>query len=267
MPFLIFIFGLIVGSFLNAVIHRLHVGESILETHSRCPHCRHILRMLDLIPMVSFFLLRGRCRYCGQPISRQYPLVELATAIAFVLIYTANVIPAKAGIQFWIPGSNPRMTDYIELLFQFAFASFLIVIFVYDFKHYLILDKVVFPGAGLALIYQVHEGNWEAALLGAGALSGFFAFLYFLSKGRWIGFGDVKLGVFLGFLVPWPQTLTLFFLAYFMGAVVSLILISANKKRLTDQIPFGTFLTIAAFFAMLWGEEMVGWYFGLIGLS
>ncbi len=266
MPFLIFIFGLIVGSFLNALIYRLNSGDSILEKSSKCPNCGHGLAWVDLIPVVSFFILKGKCRYCGKKISWQYPLVELATAIAFVLIYASNVIPAKAGIQFWIAGSAPRMTNYMELFFQFVFVSFLIVIFVYDLKHYLILDKVVFPAAAIALIYQGYQGNLKNAFLEALFLAGFFAILYFVSRGRWIGFGDVKLGIFLGFLVPWPQTLVLFFSAYFIGALVSLVLIFLKTKKFSDQVPFGTFLTIAAFLAMLWGEQLIDWYFGLIGI-
>src|SRR3989344_1005869 len=189
----IFIFGLIVGSFLNAVIHRLHSGQSIFERSSKCPNCGHTLAWYDLIPIVSFFMLNQRCRYCGKPISWQYPLVELATAIAFGLIY-----------------NQLSIIDY-QLLFQFIFTCFLIVIFVYDLKHYLILDRVVIPAAVLALIYQVWQGNFFNSIWGALALSGFFALLYFFSKGRWIGLGDVKLGIFLGILIPWPQTLVLFF--------------------------------------------------------
>ncbi len=264
---LVFVSGLLVGSFLNAVIHRLHTGQSILEKSSRCPKCGHELRPLDLIPVISFFVLGKRCRYCKKPISWQYPAVELATGLAFVLIYAMSVIPAKAGIQFWIPGSSPRMTDSVELIFQLVFVSFLIIIFVYDLKHYLILDRIVFPAAALAAAYQIWQGNLANALIGAAVLTGFFALMYFLSKGRWIGFGDVKLGIFLGLLVPWPQTLVLFFLAYLIGAVVGLALIAYGSKSLQSRLPFGTFLTLAAFLAMLWGQELIHWYFELAGIS
>lgn len=248
MTFLIFIFGLIVGSFLNSVIHRLHTGQSIAKDSSRCPNCNHRLSSLDLIPVVSFFVLGRRCRYCKKPISWMYPLLELTTALAFVLVYAVNV------------------TDYGKVLFQWFFTSFLIIIFVYDLKHYLILDKIIFPAAGLALIYQIWRGNFLSALLGAFILAGFFGLLYLVSKGRWIGFGDVKLGIFLGLLVPFSETLVLFFLAYFIGAITGIVLIAWGKKGLSDRLPFGTFLTSSAFFAMLWGEELAGWYFKLIGI-
>src|SRR3989338_8908911 len=244
----IFIFGLIVGSFLNALIWRLYSGDSIFEKSSKCPRCGHKLSWPDLVPVVSFFALRGQCRYCKKPISWQYPLVELATAFAFVLIY-----------------GRLSIIDY-RLLFQFVFVSFLIIIFAYYFKHYLILDKVVFPAAVLALVYQIWQHNVSDAIYGALILSGFFAVLYFISRGRWIGAGDVKLGIFLGFLIPFPETLALFFMAYFLGAGISILLVLLKNKKFSDKVPFGTFLTCAAFFAMLKGEEIISWYFKLIGV-
>lgn len=248
MSFFVFLLGLLVGSFLNAVIWRLYSGRSILEKNSRCPHCGHPLGVADLIPVISFFLLRKKCRYCAKPISWQYPLVELATGIAFVLVYRLQ------GLSF---------TTYYLLLTT----CFLIVIFVYDLKHYLILDRVVWPAALLAFLYQGYRGNWGSALLGAGLLAGFFALLFFVSRGKWIGAGDVKLGIFLGLLVPFPATLALFFLAYLMGALFSLVFLVLRRKKMSDRLPFGTFLTLAAFIAMLKGEEIMQWYFTLIGLQ
>lgn len=257
------VLGLIIGSFLNAVIYRLHSGQSIFDIHSRCPHCRHELAARDLIPLLSFVLLRGKCRYCQKPISWQYPLVELATGISFVLVYSPPpFLPHPPQAEGGIEGGG-----LFELLFKLLFVCFLIIIFVYDLKHYLILDKVVFPAAVLALVYQIWQGNLLSAVLGLVFLAGFFAFLYFISRGRWIGAGDVKLGVFLGLLVPWPETLVLFFLAYFIGAAFALLLVALGRKTLADRLPFGTFLTLAAFIAMLYGEELVSWYFRLIGLK
>ena len=244
----VFVFGLMVGSFLNAVIYRLYVGRSIFEQHSICPRCEHTLDWRDLIPVVSFFTLRGRCRYCQKPISWQYPAVELATALTFTLVYSQN------GLSF---------TTYYLLLTT----CFLIVIFVYDFRHYLILDQVLVPASILAVIYQFWQNIFWHGLWGALALSGFFGLLYVISGGRWIGFGDVKLGVFLGFLVPWPATIVLFFLAYIIGAAVAVIFLVFGAKGLGDRLPFGTFLTLAAFIAMLWGEGMIGWYLRLLGIT
>ncbi|OGE75461.1 MAG: hypothetical protein A3C85_03120 [Candidatus Doudnabacteria bacterium RIFCSPHIGHO2_02_FULL_48_21] len=246
-----FVFGLIVGSFLNALIYRLgSCSRSIFDKDSVCPKCQHVLAWSDLIPVVSFFLLGGKCRYCRKKISRQYPLVELATGTIFLLI--------AQNFQFSIFN--------FQFLAQLVFACFLIVIFVYDLKHYLILDKVVLPAAILAAAYQLIAGQLLNGFYGALILSGFFWILYLLSRGRAIGFGDVKLGVFLGLLVPFPQTIALFFLSYMSGAVVSIILMAIGVKSLKDRLPFGTFLTFAAFVAMLWGEEFISWYFYQIGI-
>lgn len=261
MLFLVIIFGLVVGSFLNAVIWRLHTGQSLFERHSRCPSCNHTLSWRDLIPLASFFMLKRRCRYCQKPISWQYPLVELATAIAFALAYSVQRLGHSEESVF-----HPLSANNYTLSLQLIFICFLLVIFVYDLKHYLILDKVVLPAAGLAFLYQWYEGNLENALLGALLLAGFFGLLFLISRGRWIGAGDIKLGIFLGLLVPYPATLALFMLAYVLGALVGLVLIILRNKKLSDRLPFGTFLTFAAFLAMLWGEEMIAWYFGLIGL-
>ena len=273
MIFFIFIFGLIVGSFLNAVIHRLHTGESVVARHSRCPRCHHELSAADLIPLVSFALLRGRCRYCRKPISWQYPAVELATALSFILIYVSSpspFLPPAWGRNFFF--SFPPLVGGIEggglqFIASAVFTCFLIIIFVYDLRHYLILDKIIFPAAALALLYAILQDRLVEAFLGAAILAGFFGFLFIISRGRWIGFGDVKLGVFLGLLIPFPETLVLFFLAYLTGAVVGLLLIASRSKSLRSRLPFGTFLTFAAFVAMLYGNELVDWYFGLVGLK
>ena len=183
------------------------------------------------------------------------------------MIYAQGVIPRlNRGIQAGSPiGSG--MTDWVNIIFQFIFASFLIVIFVYDLRHYLIPDKFVYPAIFLAAFYQAIAGRSGQAALGAFLLFGFFGLLYLVSRGRFLGLGDVKLGVFLGFLIPYPETLVLFFLAYVLGALVSLLLLLGRRKRMRDPVPFGPFLTSAAFIAMLYGEEMVGWYFGLIGIA
>jgi prepilin signal peptidase PulO-like enzyme (type II secretory pathway) len=260
MPGLLFIFGLLVGSFLNAVIHRLHTGQSILEKHSRCPHCHHKLSWADLIPLISFVWLKGHCRYCGKPISWQYPAVELATGFAFVLIFFSAGGGSALGGQFSLQAIS------YQLIFQLIFVCFLIVIFVYDLKHYLILDTVVLPAVAFALVFDALNKMLWPGLLGAAILAGFFALLYLVSRGKWIGAGDVKLGLFLGLLVPYPQVLVLFFFAYFSGALVGVALLLLKAKKVQDRLPFGTFLTFAAFLAMLWGQDIINWYFRLIGI-
>jgi leader peptidase (prepilin peptidase)/N-methyltransferase len=247
--FIIFLLGLIVGSFLNAVIFRLHSGESFVMSRSHCPHCDHELSAMDLIPVISYLLLSGKCRYCQKKISWQYPTVELLTAVIFVLIASNFVLPLTS-IQFWV---------------QVIMAGFLIVIAVFDLKHYLILDKVIFPALIIITAYNFYDGFLVNGLLGALLISGFFAAQYFISSGRWIGFGDVKFGLVLGSIFGWKVGIVMLVLAYFIGAIVGVILLIRKTKELKSELPFGVFLSIAAILMMIYGQRISEWYFGLIG--
>jgi len=140
MLFFVFLFGLVVGSFLNALIYRLENGDSVLRGRSYCPHCKHTLTWYDLIPLASFAILGGRCRYCKQRISLQYPLVELATAILFLVIF-------KEFSSFFI----------FQTLYLWTVASLLIVLFVYDLRHYILPDKILLPAIGIVFLYRVFE--------------------------------------------------------------------------------------------------------------
>lgn len=262
------IFGLIVGSFLNVVIFRLHSGKSFLFRRrafnsgrnsdrastselprSQCLSCGKQLQALDLIPVLSFIYLRGKCRYCKAKLSWQYPIVELATAIIFALIIS----------KFQFIFSN------FQLWFQLVFACLFIVIAVYDFKHYLILDKIVFPFAVMTLIYQILLNNIWWALLGVVIISGFFAFQYLVSRGQWIGLGDVKFGIVLGLIFA-QNSLWFLIFSYVLGAVISLVLLAFVKQKLKSKVPFGTILGTSAIIFILWGDYLVKWYLGLIGI-
>ncbi len=142
------------------------------------------------------------------------------------------------------------------------------MIAVFDFKHYLILDKVVFPALGLSILFNLTHG-WQALMVGllSGlAVAGFFLLQYWFSRGRWIGLGDVKLGLFLGSLAGWPLSILLLFLAYCLGAVVGIALILAGRKHLGSKLPFGVFLSVSAIIIMLVGKPLMAWYLRLIGL-
>jgi prepilin signal peptidase PulO-like enzyme (type II secretory pathway) len=213
-------------------------------------HCKRELRVFDLVPLFSFMYLRGRCRYCDKKLSWQYPLVELTTALIFVLL---------------VLDYGLRITDY-GFWFQLVFVCFLIVIAVFDWKHYLILDKVLIPAAVLAIVADILSNNLGFGLLSGLGLAGFFGLQFFLSKGRWIGFGDVKLGFLLGLMLGWPQILTALILAYFAGAFIGLSLIAWGKKQMSSKLPFGVFLCGSAIVVILWGSQITNWYLKLIGL-
>lgn len=251
-PAFVFIFGLVIGSFLNALIYRLYHGYS-MRGFSFCPHCRHQLGPLDLIPVVSFVYLKARCRYCKKKISWQYPLVELTTAIVFTLL-ASQLFILDPSQSFW-----PQIIGQGLCL---AVASLLIAIFVFDWKYYLIPDGFVVAGAVAALLYRIFSPgqSFVDGLLGAVILAGFFGGLYLVSHGRWIGLGDAKLGIFLGLFLGWKMSLVMLMLAYVSGALVGVSLILMRKKTLQGILPFGTFLTFAALIALIWGDQILKWY-------
>lgn len=259
---IIFILGLIIGSFLNAIIYRLASGESFLWGRSHCRSCNKELQAYDLVPLFSFLYLGGKCRYCKDKISWQYPIIEFITAIIFVLL--------ALSIQYEVFS--------IQYLFQLIFVCFLIVIAVFDLKHYLILDKVVFPAFILSVLANIFydfsnhlsffsiQSYTARGLFASLVIAGFFLIQYLISKGKWIGFGDVKLGLFLGSLAGWPQVILLMLLAYFSGAIVGLFLIALGKKNMGSKLPFGLFLSISAIIVILAGSPIMSWYLSLIGL-
>ena len=251
----IFVFGLILGSFLNAVIYRLSVSASAFSGRSRCPHCKHVLHSIDLVPLVSFLFLRGQCRFCGKKISWQYPLIEATTASLLVLIFF-RFNSQVAGIQNWFDVATVTL-----------FTAYLIVIFTYDFLHYLILDKVVLPAIVIAFVLNTVRGvSWTSMVLGALVCGGFFALQYAVSRGRWIGGGDIRLGVLMGTMLAWPLSAVALFFAYISGAVVGLFLIMFGRKTLGSKIPFGTFLSVATYVTLLYGSDALNWYRNMTGL-
>jgi prepilin signal peptidase PulO-like enzyme (type II secretory pathway) len=220
------------------------VGKSFLGGHSFCPYCKHELVWHDLIPVFSFLMLKGKCRYCQKPISIQYPLIELTTAILFVLVFNSQ---------------NLLNTGYLLLT-----TSFLIIIFVYDLKHYIIPDKVIFPAILTSFLFLFTTNSLLLnTVLSAFGASFFFLLIYLISQGQWMGFGDVKLSFLMGLHLGFPNILVALFSAFFTGAIIGLILIAQNKKTLKSIVPFGPFLVFGTFLAMFYGELIINWYCNL----
>lgn len=243
----IFIFGLIIGSFLNCVIYRQEQEKS-LSGRSFCPQCGHVLSWKDLIPVLSFLLLKGKCRYCKNRISWQYPAVELASALAFLLIFS-------------LPKAN--MAEIICLL---AISSALIVIFVFDLKHFIIPDRMIIFASFFAFLYRIFAGNMINSLFSAVLASLFFLIIFLVSRGRAMGFGDVKLALFMGLFLGWPAIIIALFFAFWAGAVLGLILIAFKKKTMKSEVPFGPFLIVGVFIAFFWSREIISWYLNLVFL-
>lgn len=242
---IIFLFGLSVGSFLNCVIYRLALPKG----RSYCPHCKHALGWQDLIPVLSFIILKGKCRYCQQKISWQYPLVELFTGALFVLISYILGLGFDLTFGFWI-----------------LISCFLIIIFVYDLKHFIIPDKVIYPAIAVTFLYNLILNskfsilNSLIAALGAAI---FFLIIVLISQGKWMGLGDVKLAFLMGLFLSFPNVLVALFLAFLIGAIIGVGLILAKRKTLKSEVPFGPFLVIGTFIALFWGERITQWYLDL----
>jgi leader peptidase (prepilin peptidase)/N-methyltransferase len=251
------VLGLVTGSFLNVVINRLNLKEA-LTGRSHCPHCKKELQAIDLVPVISFLFLAGKCRYCGKLISWQYPIVEALTGLVFILI------ALKVGEL------------NLTLLFYWVMAGYFIVIGVYDYKHYLILDKLIFPALGLAVLFALYMDVSSgcgltcltlSGIIGISIISGFFLLQHLVSKGKWIGFGDVKYGLLLGMVAGFPLSIFLVFTAYMSGAIVGVYLMLTGLKQRQSKLPFGAFLSFAAIIAILWGYKIIDWYMGLIGIQ
>ena len=252
----VFFFGLIVGSFLNCVIYRLEEGKSFLKGRSFCPDCKHTLSWQDLIPLLSFLILKGKCRYCKKPISIQYPLVELATGILFILILNFSTRPGG--------------------VILFVVSCFLIIIFVYDLKHYIIPDKIIYPviivsgiwyfvsGIFLNLYTKYEILNTIYSAFGAAA---FFLAIVLVSRGKWMGVGDIKLAFLMGLILGFPNILAALFLAFLIGAIIGVGLIAAQKKTFKSEVPFGPFLVTGTFIALFWGENIINWYLNFFNVQ
>lgn len=251
---LILLFGLCIGSFLNVVICRLKTKESIFIGRSYCPQCRAVLKWYDLIPVLSFLIQKGKCRYCNKKISWQYPIIEIITACLFLLIFNFS---AKGG-----PASG---WQFLNLIYYLIITSFLIIIFVYDLKRYIIPDKIVYPAIIVSGIWYLVSGifiqdtKYEIlnTILAAFMASGFFLFLVLVSKGKWMGLGDVKLAFLMGLILGWPNILLALFLSFFSGAIVGVGLIMLHKKGFKSEIPFGPFLSASTIFILLYGSQII----------
>jgi len=261
---IIFIFGLVIGSFLNVVINRLNIHQNLASPRSYCPKCKHQLSFWDLIPVLSYIFLKGKCRYCKKKISWQYPLVELVTGISFLLLFFKFVDINNINLNF--------VVILEQLLIYFFFVSILIIIFVYDLKHYLIPNKIIYPAILITLIIQIlpipeyPNISIQNLIIGSLIPGIFFLILVLVSKEKWMGAGDVKLGFLCGLIVGFPNILVALFISFVTGAIIGLILIVSKKKDLKDKMPYGTLLTFATFVTILFGSQIINWYLNFLGI-
>jgi leader peptidase (prepilin peptidase)/N-methyltransferase len=241
--------GLAVGSFLNVCIHRVPLGKSVVSPPSRCPGCGYQLRWYDNIPVLSYALLRGRCRNCRAPISIRYPIVEILTMIVFVA-------------HWWVFGWTVLMAV------RLVFACMLIVLFAIDLEHHLLPNVITLPGIVLGLIANaiVPPGLWEAVLgtlLGGGVLWLIGEAYYRYAKQEGMGGGDVKMLAMIGAFLGWKLVLVTLVLSSVAGSVIGLTVIGLRKGDMKYALPYGTFLALGALAASIVGNRIVAWYVGM----
>ena len=257
MALLFLVFGLVIGSFLNVVILRTQKQESLLG-RSHCPFCKKTLGFMELVPILNFLALRGKCRFCATKISWQYPLVEFATALLFLLAF----LRFEQG--WFLPTGFSSEMFWIFLARDFIALSFLIILFVSDFKYGLLPDRFTLPSIVIFVGMNLWLGMaWPSILFGGVAIGGFFAVQYFLSRGRWIGAGDIRFGVLIGAVVEFAIGIAALFLSYLIGAVFALFLLARRRVGLKTEIPFGTFLAIATTIVLLTDAWFAHWYLSL----
>lgn len=256
---LVTIIGLVIGSFLNVCIYRIPRNESIVFPSSHCPACGHDLTFPDLIPIISYIFLRGRCRSCSCRISARYPLVELLTGIIFLILYL-------------------RYGYSLTFMFSAIMMAAMIVVFFIDLDHLIIPNKmVIFASiiAGLMAVYNFFtplavygDGGWWNPLLGALIGSGSLLLVALLGSllfktDEAMGGGDIKIMLPVGLFLGWRLTLLTLFLAIISAGLVGIILLALNKTSRKSSIPFGPFIVLAFLIASMWGYQIIHWYLGI----
>ena len=256
--FAVFLFGAVIGSFLNVCIYRVPRGQSIVRPSSQCTSCGRPVRFYDNIPVISYLLLRGKCRSCGTALSLRYPLVELLNALLYLIVLK----------RFY--DASP-----LAVMAYFAFASALLVIFFIDVDFQIIPDSITLPGIPLALALAstvlpdpfARYGllGFQASLLGVLAGGGFFYLAAILGKAVFkkdaMGGGDIKMMAMVGGVMGWKAVLLTTFAASLLGSLIGVSMILLKGREWGARIPFGPYLAIGALISMLWGQDIMIWYF------
>ena len=241
---------LIIGSFLNVCIYRIPRGESIAFPGSHCPHCSTPLKPIELLPVISWLALRGRCRTCGVKISARYPAVELLTGVLVTLVYLSYGLSVS--------------------FFAISFLTLLLIVITFiDLDHQIIpdgLNMLVAVGGIIHLAYGLISNNGITigqAVWGVLVGGGFFLAIAIVSNGG-MGGGDIKLMAALGLWFGWQGILLVMFLSFIIGGVVSVGLLMARRKGRKSMVPFGPFIGVGAYLTAVYGSQMIEWYFSII---
>lgn len=289
-----FIFGAIVGSFLDCIANR-SVTNTSFWGRSFCDHCHKTLSWYELVPIVSYIFQKGRCTKCHKKVSPESTLVEIITGLITAFIVFSSIPPAFI-TQDWIN----QLNSVVDVIFKLFATYVFLAVFITDFKTGLIPDRITYPSIVTAVVLLLLFGLIKSGLFYYGLkmsplgsyllpphsdyfyrhvqyifepvlgsiLSGvgiglFFLLLILVTAGRGMGGGDMKLGVFIGLAVGFPQSVLVIMLAFFLGSIFGIILILSRLKKFGQTIPFGPFLSLASIIGLFWGQQLVDWYLNL----
>lgn len=244
----IFVFGSIIGSFITCYIWRAHNKIMVFSNRSQCVHCGRTLKWWENIPILSYFILGRRCSVCKKKIPLHYLHIEFFTGLLFVLVY-------------WIDFEYFQASPW-SVLRYFIMLSFLMMIFLGDLLYETIWSDIVWVGLGIGAIFNLALGlvSIEKMILGFLVIGSFFLLQYLVSKGRWIGGGDVRLGAMIGVWLGFPVAIGAVFIAYIAGAIIGLFLLVIRRKKILSALPLGCFLSVATLFALNHGQEIVDYF-------
>lgn len=258
------ILGASIGSFLSVVIHRVkHDEKGLFMGRSRCPHCKKNLSHLDLIPVLNYIMLGGHCRYCKKPISLYYFFLEITTALIFLLMY----------LRFPFIMEGATLSDYtvdFMTLVQYIFAAvngtFLIGIFFFDLQYMEIPDLLMYPLIVVGLLGSLitKAVDFPSILIAIAGAIVFFGGQHWLSKGKWLGEGDVYVAVAMAVMFGWKLFIVGVALSYIIGAALCIILLLTKATKAKSQIPFAPFLVFGTFATILYGNEILNWYTNML---
>ncbi len=244
---IVIVIGLILGSFLNVLIYRIPRGLSIVKPRSFCPHCNSKIRWYDNIPVISFIILLGKCRYCKKTISLRYPVVEIITPLSLLLVYK------KFYFSYQFFGS---------IIFTLA----LITLAFIDLEHKILPDKITLSGFVFFLFYSFSNPSKNfldgiiGSFLGAGILLLIYLLYYFIRKEEGLGFGDIKMMLMIGVFLGIAGTVLSLVIASLLGSLVGILIAVIMRKGMKHALPFGVFLSIGAYISLLWGREIIAFY-------
>ena len=237
---IVFLYGIVIGSFLNVCIYRIPKDESIVKVRSHCMDCGYQLKWYELVPLFSYIVLRGKCRKCKTKLSVQYPIIEAVNGVLYILVFIMNGVTINSVIYCLL-------------------ASALLALSVIDFRTYEIpigfnVFILTLGLIHLALDYQ----NWLLYVIGLVAVSGFLLLIYVITKGRGIGGGDIKLMAACGLLLGWKLIIVAFMIGCVVGAVIHLLRMKISKE--SHVLAMGPYLSLGVFIAAMWGSRLLEWY-------